>query len=74
MDKLFFKNIKSFCSSKYTVKKMKGKLQNWREYLQVLSLIKYWVGQKVCLDFFCTMLQKKPNKLYGQLNTYIHDI
>ena len=53
---------------------MKGKLQNWREYLQVLSLIKYWVGQKVCLDFFCTMLQKKPNKLYGQLNTYIHDI
>ena len=29
--------------------------------------IKYWVDQKVCSGF--SMLQKNPNKIFGQANT-----
>ena len=30
----------------------------------------YWVGQKVCLGFFCNILWKNLNKYYGQPNTW----
>ena len=37
-DKLDF--IKNFCMSKYTVKRVKRKPTEWREYLQIIYLIR----------------------------------
>ena len=38
----------------------------WKEIFQKGNL--YWLGQKVHLGFFHTMLQENPNKLFSQLN------
>ena len=39
------------------------KLQSGKKYSQ-----KYWVNQKVRLSFFHNIVQKTPNKLFGQPN------
>ena len=45
------------------------------QVLQILQLsdtdFKYWIGQEV-RSGFCKVLQKNPNKLFGQPNKYAY--
>lgn len=40
IDKLDFINIKNFCYSKDTVRRIKGQTKNWEKSLQTMYLIK----------------------------------